>query len=74
MEEQKQPTQRELEDQVNYFNGRFPVGSKLKLKKDFGGIIDVTVRHEATIMGGHSAVGWFEEISGCYSLDSIVEQ
>lgn len=73
MAKQKQPTQRELEDQVNYFNGRYPVGSKLKLKKDSGQIIDVTVRHVATILSGHSAVGWFEEVSGCYSLDSIIE-
>jgi len=73
MAKQKQPSQRELEDQVEYFNGKYPVGSKLKLKKDFGGVIEVTVSNKATILGGHSAVGWFEEISGCYSLDSIVE-
>ena len=35
---------------------------------------EVTVDSEATVLGGHSAVGWFKEISGCYQLDRVREE
>lgn len=62
-----------LQQEVDAFNLKYPVGSKLKLKLDFGGAIEVVVRNEASILGGHSAVTWFEGIAGCYSLDKVVE-
>ncbi len=35
-------------------------------------IQEVTIRASANLMGGHSAMGWFEEISGCYSLERVI--
>lgn len=69
----KQKTQEQLELEVKNFNLKFKVGDKVKLQKDDGEIQEVTVKHEATILSGHSSVGWFEEISGCYQLDRVRE-
>lgn len=38
------------------------------LRKDSGEVATV-VRAEAEILGGHSAVAWFEGVSGCYSIE-----
>ncbi len=67
----KPKTQKQLELEVENFNLKYKVGDKLKLERDSGEIQDVTVKFPATVMGGHSAVGWFEEISGCYMLDRV---
>lgn len=66
-------TRAQLQSQVYAFNKTYDKGSRVKLRMDSGEIKTVTVKQEATILGGHSAVGWFEEISGCYSLDRIVQ-
>lgn len=69
----KQKTQKELQAEISDFNSKHPVGSIVKLKLDGDkGIVDVTVKHEATIMGGHTAVGWFEGVSGCYNLNHVI--
>ena len=67
----KQKSQKQLELEVENFNLKFKVGDKVKLEVDGGEIKEVTVKHEATILGGHSAMGWFNEISGCYQLDRV---
>ena len=67
----KQKSQTELEKEISDFNAKYKVGSKVKLEKDFGNIVEVTISHEATILGGHTAVGWFDEISGAYQLDRV---
>ena len=67
----KQKSLATLQKEVDAFNANFKPGDKVKLKTDEGTIIEVTVRFPASIMGGHSAVGWFEEISGCYMLDRV---
>lgn len=69
----KQKPLEELQKQVDLFNGTYGIGCKVDIKLDSGEIQSVTVEHEATILGGHSAVGWFEEISGCYSLDRVCD-
>ncbi len=61
-----------LSGEIHRFNNQYSVGSKVKIKTDSGEIKEVTVESPATILGGHSAVGWFEEISGCYSLDRVI--
>lgn len=68
----KQPSQEQLEKQVNTFNEIYSIGDKVRLHVDDNSVKTVTVSNKATILGGHSAVGWFEEISGCYSLDNVV--
>jgi len=64
-------TQAQLESQVYAFNKTYDIGDRLKIERDNGEIDIVTVKAPASIVGGHSAVGWFNEISGCYSLDRI---
>ncbi len=68
----KPKSQKQLQQQVDKFNAAYGIGSKVNLKKDDGSIVPVTVADKASILGGHSAVGWFEEISGCYSLDRVM--
>lgn len=68
----KQKSQKQLELEVENFNLKFGVGDRVRIKNDFGQIKEVTISNPASIMGGHSVVGWFEEISGCYSLDRVI--
>lgn len=67
----KQKTIEQLKAQIDFFNKSCPVGTKVNLKLDSGEVKSVTVSSKATVLGGHSAVGWFAEISGCYSLDRV---
>lgn len=64
-------TEAQLESQVHSFNKSILVGGRVKLEMPNGEIKVVTVKSPATVLGGHSAVGWFNEISGCYSLDKV---
>ena len=54
------------------FNTKHKVGDKVNLKMDDDSIVEVTIQAPAQILGGHSAVGWFVEISGCYALDRVI--
>jgi len=57
-----------LQAEIDAFNVECPVGTPVIVTKDLGEQFHTTVRHEATILGGHTAVGWFENITGCYLL------
>jgi hypothetical protein len=67
----KKPNQKALQKKVDEFNINYPVGTEVYITKDDGGIMQTKVKHPAEVMGGHSAIGWFENISGCYSLDKV---
>lgn len=68
----KKKSLKTLQQQVEKFNLRFKCGDKVKLRQDaYSDWEEVTVRSPATILGGHSAVGWFKEKSGCHSLDFV---
>jgi hypothetical protein len=67
----KQKSQHQLQSEVDAFNQKHKVGDKVMLRIDSDGVKEVTIKHPATIAGGHSAVGWFEEISGYYLLDRV---
>ncbi len=70
----KQPSQAKLQKMVDDFNKRFPVGTPIMLKKDFVDEPVLTkVTHPAYIMSGHSAVAFFEGISGCYDVSCAQE-
>lgn len=62
------PSQTTLQETVDRFNRDFPVGTKLILRKD-NGEIETEVKAPAEVLHGHSAVGWFVGVSGCYSID-----
>lgn len=64
----RKPNLKKLQKEVDTFNAKCPVGSKVIVTKDLGEEVHTTVTHEATILGGHTAVGWFDGIVGCYLL------
>lgn len=68
----KQKSQKQLELEVENFNLKYKVGDKVQLKTDSGELKKVTISNPASILGGHTSVGWFEEISGCYNLDRVI--
>jgi len=62
------PTLKTLQKVVDKFNAEYPVGTKVILRKD-SGEVDTEVRAPAEVLEGHSAVGWFVGVSGCYSIE-----
>jgi hypothetical protein len=58
-----------LDAVVQRFNQRFPVGATLRLRRD-SGWTTTRVRAPAEVLEGHTAVGWFEGVTGCYSIES----
>lgn len=62
------PNVAKLQKIVDDFNTKYPVGTPVMLRKD-SGEIQTTVRAPAEILSGHSAVGWFENVSGAYSIE-----
>jgi len=68
----KQKSIAKLQQQVADFNEKVKPGDTVKMRRDTSSPWEnVTVRHPATILGGHSAVAWFNEVRGCYSLDFV---
>jgi len=56
---------------VSDFNAKFPVGTEVVLVKD-SGAIRTRVRGEAALLGGHTPVAWFNDVSGCHAIDKRV--
>lgn len=68
MKTRRPPSMRQLQTIVDKFNLAFPPGTKVILRKD-SGEVETTVTNRAQILSGHSAVGWFEGVSGAYSIE-----
>lgn len=67
----KPPSAKTLQRQVDEFNSLYPVGQRVSVRRDAGeGILTVTTA-KAEVMGGHSAVIWLKDISGCYLLSRV---
>jgi hypothetical protein len=65
----KKPNVAKLQVECNVFNEKYAVGTSVRLKKDFiDEPIMTTVTHPARVMCGHSAVAFFEGVSGCYDI------
>lgn len=62
---------KKVQAQIDRFNSEHPVGSLVMVRLDSGELRAFTVRHEATALGGHTAVGWFDGITGAYALDRV---
>jgi hypothetical protein len=68
----KKPNLKKLQKECDDFNAKYPVGTQVLLKKDFIDVpVKTKVRHEAYILSGHSAVAFFEGISGCYLISCV---
>lgn len=57
---------------VDEFNAKHKPGHKVTLRMDDGSQKEVTVKYSAELLGGHTAVAWFEEIRGAYALNRLV--
>lgn len=68
-----QPTKQQLENQVATFNAAYPVGTRVQVMKRADGseTFEDTIRHAATILGGHTAVTWLEG-RGSYDLTFVI--
>lgn len=69
----KQPRQKSaatLQKEVDAFNANFEVGETVNVKNDDGTIVHDVIRHEATIMGGHTAMAWLQS-KGSYLLERV---
>ena len=56
---------------VREWNEKYPVGTQVIVKKDVQTEVRTVTTHEATMLGGHTAVAWLKDISGCYSLERV---
>lgn len=63
---------KKADKEVEKFNSTYKVGDKIKVRQDDGSILEWTTRHEATVMGGHSAVIWVEEHRSAYAAERVV--
>lgn len=57
---------------VDLFNAKYKIGDTVVLRKD-SGKVKTKVTGEAFLLGGHTAVAFFEEIPGCYAIGNRVE-
>lgn len=66
------PNLKKLQKQCDEFNKKYPIGTAVKLKKDFIDVpVTTKVRNEAFVLSGHSAVAFFDGISGCYHISCV---
>jgi len=74
----KMPKQKPLHElmlQVEEFNRKHNFGDVVQVQQTKSDPWqDVTIKHPATILGNHTAVGWFKELSGCHNLDFVREK
>jgi hypothetical protein len=62
-------TARVAELEVENWNLKHPVGTKVALRKDSGEVIETKTRYPAYISDSGHAVCFFEGVSGYYLLD-----
>lgn len=56
---------------VREWNEKYPVGTPVIVTKDDKTEVRTVTTHEATMLGGHTAVVWLNGISGCYALERV---
>lgn len=62
-----------LQEVVDRFNRRYSVGTKVRVRKDLGEVLECVVKYPAEVLGGHTPVGWFTNV-GCYLLSRVSEE
>jgi len=68
----KQLSKEQLESQIETFNRAYKVGDKVEVYRILGEketFVD-EIKHEATIMGGHTAMTWLKD-KGSYDLSFV---
>jgi hypothetical protein len=64
-------TANQQQRQVDAWNGKYPVGTPVKLRKNDGTSVKTVTRSKAELLGGHTAVVWLEGVVGCYCLTHV---
>jgi hypothetical protein len=64
-------TLKRLSALVEKFNQDCPVGTIVTVKKDDGTSITSKVNAPAELLGGHTPVGWVEDMRSCFALERI---
>ncbi len=61
------------EAQARAFNGAHPVGTAVRVYPGSrtGRHVDTRTRSQASVLSGHTAVVWVEELSGCQALNHV---
>ncbi len=54
---------------MDEWNAAHPVGTEVSVLLDNGSKLRTKTVGPASLLGGHTAVCWFENISGAYRLD-----
>jgi hypothetical protein len=67
------PNLKKLQQQVDEFNARVPVGSSVVRTDDSGGKHETITESTARVLSGHTAVVWVADTSGCVLLERIVK-
>lgn len=57
---------------IDTINARYTVGDVLSVRQDDGSILQWTMKHNATMLGGHTAVIWVKEHVSCYAADRVI--
>lgn len=63
-------TPKVLQQEVDAFNARYPVGQSVNVRLDSGQNRSTVTRSKAEVLSGNSAVIWLKGI-GCYLLDRV---
>lgn len=61
----------QLQKQCDDFNAKHKPGDLMTVRKDIGEPVTGSLRYQAQVLSGHSAVAWVTGVSGCYDLDRI---
>lgn len=68
----KKPNIKKLQKECDDFNEKYPLETHVLLKKDFvDEPVKTAVKHVAYVLSGHSAVAFFEGISGSYLISCV---
>ncbi|HVX56946.1 MAG TPA: hypothetical protein VHA37_04390 [Candidatus Saccharimonadales bacterium] len=65
----KRPNPRAEQGKVEAWNAVHAVGTVVDVRLDNGSTLRTKTVAPASLLGGHTAVAWLEDISGAYRLD-----
>ena len=67
----RRPSKRELELEVENWNLKYPIGTKVTVTFDDGSWRETTTTSLARILSGHTPVIFLDGVSGCYLLSRV---
>lgn len=59
------------QQRVDTWNARHPVGTPVVVRKVLGGSVRTVTTTPASLLGGHNAIVWVDDSTGCYPLDAV---